>query len=92
MAALRTQLTAARATVRELRRLGRLEPVDDAVVTVVLGLAAAVDASPDNAALWRQYREAVADLRGVGSDGDPDAVQALLDALRGPEVRDPQAT
>ncbi len=88
----RKQLTEARATVRELRRLGRLEPVDDAVVTVVLGLAAAVDANPGNAMLWSQYRGAVALLRGVGSDGDPDAVQALIDELRGSEVRDPSPT
>lgn len=89
----RTQLTAARATVRELRRLGRLEPVDDAVETVVLGLAAAVDAAPGNAMLWSQYRGAVAVLREVGvTDGDPDAVQALIDELRGSEVRDPSPT
>ncbi len=82
-------MTAARATVRELRRCGRLEPVDDALVTLVVGLAAAVDVEPANAALWREYRAAEADLRKVGDRGDPDAVQALLDALRGPEVRDP---
>lgn len=84
-----TQLAAAMTTVHQLRDLGRIESVDEALVAAALGLAAAVDAAPDNAALWRQYRGAVADLRGVGSDGDPDAVQALLDELRGAEVRDP---
>ncbi len=89
----RRQVTAARATVRVLRELGRLEPVDDALVTAFLGLAAAVDSKPQDASLWREYRAAEAALRGVGTGDDPDAVQAFLRYLNGddagpPEVRD----
>jgi len=70
--------------------MGRLEPVDGALVNAFLGLADAVDAAPENAALWRQYREAEADVRRVGVAHDPDAVQALLDQIAGAApVRDP---
>ncbi len=88
--AARRQVTAARATVRVLRGLGRLEPIDDFLSTAFLGLAEAVDASPDNAALWSRYLDAGAALRKVGVDGDPDAIQALLNEITGDgSVRDP---
>jgi len=88
--AARRQVTAARATVRVLREMGRLEPVDDALVTAFLGLAEAVESSPDNAALWGKYLDAGAALRRVGVDGDPDAIQALLNEITGDgAVRDP---
>jgi hypothetical protein len=54
-------------TLRELRRIGRLEPVDAAAVQAVNAMAFALDADPGNAALWRQYREA---LRELTSDDD----------------------
>ncbi len=76
--------------MRVLRGLGRLEPIDDALVTAFLGLAEAVEASPDNAALWGKYFYAEAALRRVGVDGDPDGFQSLLNEITGDgAVRDP---
>ena len=65
-------LEAAGRVVEALRVLGRLEPVDDARVQAVLSLAAQVDAHPENASLWREYRAAEEALRAVGKEsGDP---------------------
>ena len=75
------QFPAAERTVAELRRQGRLEPVDAALVAAFLGLAEAVDASPWTAPLWRQYREAAEALRQVGATDSRDPVRALLTQL-----------
>jgi len=74
------QATAARRLVKELRSRRHLEATDEALVSLVVGLAAAVDGFPENAALWRQYREAEADLRRVGA-GDPGVIEALIAEL-----------
>ena len=76
------------ALVKEMRRLGRIEPVDEASVMVTVMLGAAVDADPTNAALWGQYRASLADLRGVGAGGDDDAIEKLLSELGGADLRD----
>jgi len=63
----------------------RLGETDEALVALARGLAVAVDAAPENAALWREYRAAVTALSEVGSDGDiDDDTQAFLLALRTP--------
>ncbi len=62
-------------TLKELRRLGRLERVDAAAVQMVRSMARALDADPSNAALWRQYREAVGELTS-----DDDAGGSFEDA------------
>jgi hypothetical protein len=63
----------------------RLGEADEALVALARGLAAAVDAAPDNAALWREYRAAVTALSEVGADGDiDDDTQAFLLTLRTP--------
>jgi hypothetical protein len=64
-------------TLRELRRLGRVEKVDAAIVQALRSMAFALDADPSNAALWRQYREA---LRELTAD-DPDDSDAALAGL-----------
>jgi len=75
------QFPAAERTIAELRRQGRLEPVDAALVGAFLGLAEAVDASPWAAPLWRQYRDATEALRQAGAADGRDAVRALLAQL-----------
>lgn len=63
----------------------RLGEADEALVALARGLAAAVDAAPENAALWREYRAAVTALSEVGIDSDvDDDTQAFLLALRSP--------
>ncbi len=71
-------------TLRELRRLGRIEKVDAAAVQALRSMSAALDADPANAALWRQYREALRELTADDTDGTADAALAELFA----EVRD----
>ncbi len=69
-------------TVRALRAAGRLEEVDRAVVVAAEALADAVDAVPDSAPLWREFRAALRDLMEVGRDAGGDDLDALLSGLR----------
>ena len=71
-------------TLKELRRLGRIERVDAAAVQGLRSMAFALDDNPQNAALWRQYREA---LRELTADDDNGSVDEALDNLFA-EVRD----
>lgn len=70
-------VAAAEATLAALADCGRLEAVDAAAVEVVRSLAAVVDADPSDAALWRQYRDALAAL----TEGDDVADSRLEEAL-----------
>jgi len=65
-------------TLRELRRLGRVEKVDAAAVQALRSMAFALDDDPSNAALWRQYREALRELTADDSDGSFDEAAAEL--------------
>ena len=71
-------------TLRELRRLSRIRKTDAAAVQALRSMAAALDAEPGNAALWRQYREALRELTADDDHGSADAALAELFA----EVRD----
>ena len=73
-------------TLRELRRMGRIEAVDAAAVQALRSMAAALDADPSNAALWRQYREALRELTAVDDDGPANVGDLFA------EVGDPQAS
>lgn len=86
-----TQVESLSVTIQALGQLGRLEQVDAATVAVAQGLAAAVDADPTNASLWREFRAAVETLRGVGAEtSNDDAFAQAIAAIMRPEVRDPQ--
>lgn len=65
-------------TLKELRRLGRVEKIDAAAVQALRSMAAALDADPGNAALWRQYREALRELTADDDHGSADAALAEL--------------
>lgn len=70
-------------TIKALR--ARLNEGDEALMALARGLAAAVDAAPENAALWREYRAAVAALTEAGADGDADDdTQDFLLSIRTP--------
>ena len=63
----------------------KLDEGHEALMALARGLAAAVDAAPENAALWREYRAAVAALTEAGAAGDvDDDTQAFILALRKP--------
>lgn len=74
-------------TIKALGDAGRVGPEDEALVALARGLAAAVDAAPENAALWREYRAAVATLALVGADDVDDATEQFLFAIRAPQLR-----
>lgn len=61
--------------------------VPAALLSVALGLADAVDADPKNAALWREYRAALADVMEVVNGSPDDAVAAFRIAIETPRVR-----
>lgn len=71
-------------TLRELRRLGRVEKIDAAVVQAAHSMAFALDDDPSNAALWRQYLAVLRELTTDDADGTADAAIEELFA----EVRD----
>lgn len=67
--------------IAALTELGRLEDVDAALVQSAQSLAEAVDAQPDNASLWREYRAAEAALRACGQGKGDDALARALAEL-----------
>lgn len=70
-------------TLSTLRNLGRLEAVDAALVQALRSMAESLDRDPSNAALWRQYREALRELRADESDSSVDAdIEALYSEVR----------
>ena len=81
---------AAATMIAALRALGRIEPIDEALVETVVTLAAAIDGAPENASLWREYRSAITDLRNVGGTNEQgNEIEKLIEAIRGgAEVRD----
>ena len=76
-----TNRAALETTLSELWRLGRFEKVDEARIQTLKSLAAAVDVDPFNAQMWRQYREALADVLRVDDDAD-DSLAAALEEIR----------
>jgi hypothetical protein len=74
------------ATLTALRAARRLEETDEALVALAEGLAAAVDADPSNAALWREYRAAVTALSQCGQGVADDDTTSFLVSIRTPRV------
>lgn len=66
-------------TLGELRRIGRLEKIDEARVQALRSMAAALDQNPFNSQMWREYREAIEGL--TADDGSSDSVDNLIDEL-----------
>jgi hypothetical protein len=69
---------AAVATVEALKRAGRLEDIDAALVSGFLSIATALDDDPSNASLWRQFRDFEAALRTTGAAAHDNDLVALL--------------
>lgn len=78
-------LAAVELTLGELRRMGRLEQVDEARVQAVRSMAWALDEQPFNSQMWREYREALERLTADGDDSG--AAEAILERMRS-SVRD----
>lgn len=69
-------------TLSILKRLGRTEDIDSAQVQTLRTLASAVDRWPDEAQLWRQYREALREVLDADDAAD-DRLSEALAAIRG---------
>jgi hypothetical protein len=81
------QRTALESTIAALESDGRLAGIDRARVEICRGLATMLDAEPESAALWREYRAAEKSLREESSEyGDP--FDALVASIRDTAVRD----
>ena len=83
------KLSAARGLERTLKAIAnRLDDSHAALVALARGLAAAVDAEPGNAALWREYRATVTALGQVAAGGEVDDDTAdFLVSIRTPSLR-----
>lgn len=66
-------------TLEELKVGGRLERIDAARVQSLRSMAESLDLDASNAALWRQYREALKELTADDSDDSVDeAIKAMF--------------
>jgi hypothetical protein len=74
-------------TLKALTAAGRLDEDDGALVALARALAAAVDAEPDNAALFREYRQTLVALAAAGSDNIDDDARDFILSIRTPQLR-----
>lgn len=73
-------------TLGVLREMGRLEPIDAARVQTLRSLAKSVDRWPDEAQLWRQYREALREVLDADNSASEELEKALADIRSMPAV------
>jgi uncharacterized protein YyaL (SSP411 family) len=74
--------------IEALYLLGRLEKVDSARIEIARLLARSVDAHPENASLWGQYREAEDALRMVGANDVEDFNKVIASIWTDSALRD----
>jgi len=83
------KLGAARGLERTLKAAGsRLDDRHAALVSMARALAAAVDAEPGNAALWRELRATVVALGQVAGEVVDDDTAQFLAIVRTPTLRE----
>jgi hypothetical protein len=70
--------------LKTLEGSGDIALVDDALVAMAKGLAAAVDADPSNAALWREYRQVWVAVKEAAAGGIDDDTASFLVTVRTP--------
>lgn len=74
-------------TLRELKASGAVEHVPAALVELCKSLACAVDVEPGNAALFREYRAALDDLREAAEGAPDDDTADFLISIQTPRGR-----
>lgn len=77
------------ATLAELKRSGRLGPLDGARVQALRSIADSLDVRPNNSQMWKEYREALEGLMARGDDSNES--DAIIAKLRTP-LRDASAS
>lgn len=76
----RTNAAALERTLKRLRHAGHVEDgIDDADVQALRSMAAALDEDPSNAALWRQYRDALTGVKRRDEHANSDLDDALAE-------------
>ena len=75
------------ATLKELKTNGSLGLVPKALVELVRSLASAVDEEPGNAALFREYRASLDDLREAASASVDDDTAEFRISIQTPRGR-----
>ncbi len=81
-----SQLAALRKTVRSLKKAGRLTDDHAALLAIAEGMAQQLDnpplEQPNTAALWKEFRAAVASLVEAGVDDSDSTATAAIELLR----------
>jgi hypothetical protein len=72
-----TNVQALEKTLACLEATRKVEEVDAAAVQALRSMAAALDADPTKAALWREYLDALAEVRRADDDADSGLANAL---------------
>lgn len=65
-----TNIAALEKTLSAMANCGRIEDVDAAAVQALKSMAEALDDDPSKAALWREYLNALAEVRRADDDAD----------------------
>lgn len=78
-----------RSILQTLEVFGPEEAIDAARYQMLRSLARAVDANPDKASLWSEYREALSELMKDANDADSSLDEAFQALRSAPEVVDP---
>lgn len=72
-----TNALALEKTLECLTATRKVEDVDAAAVQALRSMAAALDEDPTKAALWREYRDALSEVRRADDDADAGLADAL---------------
>jgi len=70
----------------------KVEEVDAAAVQALRSMAAALDEDPTKAALWREYLDALAEVRRADDDADAGLANALKEIGSAAPMGDPAQT
>lgn len=81
--------SAAYRVVAAIRESGAADDLDEALIVGFLTCAAAVDAKPGDAGLWREYRAFAQAVKDAVSGGTDDDAQQFLISVQTP-VRHPK--
>lgn len=74
----KTNAAALEKTLSAMANCGRIEDIDAAAVQALRSMAATLDDDPSKAALWREYLNALAEVRRADDSAD----SGLADALK----------
>ena len=83
-----TNAAALEKTLAVMTSTGRIEDIDAAAVQALRSMAAALDKDPTKAALWREYLDALAEVRRANDDADSGLADALEEIRSAAKVGD----